>query len=131
MLLKLILLFTLLPLIDFAVLLRIGNYIGFTYTIIIVIITGVVGAYLAKIEGRGIINKIKFDLSQGKMPADELIGGLCVIIGGAFLLSPGLITDTLGFILVVPLTRIYFVNILKEKFKDMVNGGNVWFYFKR
>jgi len=131
MLLKLILLFTLLPLIDFAILLKIGSYIGFNYTIIIVIITGVTGAYFAKREGRDILNKIKFDMSQGKMPADELIGGLCVIIGGAFLLSPGLITDTIGLMLVLPITRIPFVNIIKARFKDMLTGGNIWFDFKR
>jgi len=79
MLLKLILLFTLLPLIDFAILLKLGSYIGFNYTLILVIITGITGAYFAKREGRDILNKIKFDISQGKMPADELIGGLCVI----------------------------------------------------
>jgi UPF0716 protein FxsA len=65
------------------------------------------------------------------MPADELLGGLCVIIGGAFLLSPGLITDVLGLILVMPLTRIYFVSIVKKRFKDMLASGNLWFYFKR
>jgi len=131
MLLKLILLFTLLPLIDFAVLLKLGSYIGFNYTLILVIITGITGAYFAKREGRDILNKIKFDISQGKMPADELIGGLCVIVGGAFLLSPGLITDTIGLMLVLPFTRVSFVNIIKTRFKDMLAGGNIWFNFKR
>jgi len=131
MLLKLILLFTLLPLIDFAVLLKLGSYIGFNYTLILVIITGITGAYFAKREGRDILNKIKFDISQGKMPADELIGGLCVIVGGAFLLSPGLITDTIGLMLVLPFTRVSFVNIIKARFKDMLAGGNIWFNFKR
>jgi len=131
MLLKLILLFTLLPLIDFAILLKLGSYIGFNYTLILVIITGITGAYFAKREGRDILNKIKFDISQGKMPADELIGGLCVIVGGAFLLSPGLITDTIGLMLVLPFTRGFFVNMIKTRFKDMLAGGNIWFNFKR
>jgi len=131
MLLKLILLFTLLPLIDFAILLKLGSYIGFNYTLILVIITGITGAYFAKREGRDILNKIKFDISQGKMPADELIGGLCVIVGGAFLLSPGLITDTIGLMLVLPFTRVFFVNMIKTRFKDMLAGGNIWFNFKR
>lgn len=131
MLLRLILMFTLLPLIDFAILLKIGDYIGFTYTIVIVIITGTLGAYFAKREGRDILNKIKFDISQRRMPADELLGGLCVIIGGAFLLSPGLITDALGLALVMPATRTYFVTKIKEKFKNMITGGNFRFYFRR
>lgn len=131
MLFKLILLFTLLPLIDFAILLNIGSYIGFKYTLAIVILTGLTGAYFAKREGRDIITKIKFDISQGKMPADELLGGLCVIIGGAFLLAPGLITDVLGLMLVLPITRTSFVNIIKRRFKSMLTGGSLWFYFRR
>ncbi|MBU5675029.1 FxsA family protein [Alkaliphilus sp. MSJ-5] len=131
MLFKLILLFTLLPLLDFAILLKIGSYIGFKYTLAIVIVTGLTGAYFAKREGRDIITKIKFDISQGKMPADELIGGLCVILGGAFLLAPGLITDALGLMLVLPITRIPFINMIKRRFKSMLTGGNLWFYFRR
>ncbi len=131
MLVKLILLFTLLPLLDLAILLKIGEYIGFTYTLAIVIVTGFLGAYLAKREGRHIISKIKFEMSQGKMPADELIGGLCVLVGGAFLLAPGLITDALGFFLVLPITRNLFINAIKNKFKKMLSGGNVMFYYRK
>ncbi|HZJ76976.1 MAG TPA: FxsA family protein [Oscillospiraceae bacterium] len=131
MLLRLILLFTLLPLIDFAILLKIGNHIGFRYTLAIVIITGFVGAYLAKSEGRHIIQRIRFDISRGRLPADELIEGLCVIVGGSFLLAPGLITDALGIFLVLPFTRILFINAIKNRFKRMLTEGNVWFYFKK
>lgn len=131
MLLRLILLFTLLPLIDFAILLKIGSHIGFKYTLAIVIITGFTGAYLARSEGRYIIERIKFDISQGRLPADELMGGLCVIVGGAFLLAPGLITDALGFFLVLPITRTLFINVMKNRLKRMLTEGNVWFYFRR
>lgn len=131
MLVKLILLFTLLPFLDLAILLKIGEYIGFTYTLAIVIVTGFLGAYLAKREGRHIISKIKFEMSQGKMPADELIGGLCVLVGGAFLLAPGLITDAFGFFLVLPITRNLFINAIKNKFKKMLSGGNVMFYYRK
>lgn len=131
MLLRLILLFTLLPFIDFAILLKIGGHIGFKYTLAIVIVTGFMGAYFARREGRHIISKIKFDISQGRMPADELLGGLCVILGGAFLLAPGLITDTLGFFLVLPITRISFINAIKNRFRKMLVEGNMWFYFRK
>ena len=131
MLFRLILLFTLLPLIDLAILLKIGSYIGFKYTLAIVIATGFIGAYLARMEGRYIITRIRSDISQGRMPADELMGGLCVIIGGAFLLAPGLITDTLGFFLVLPITRNLFIDTIKNKFKRMFIEGDVRFYFRR
>lgn len=128
---KLILLFTVVPLLDFALLLKVGDYIGFINTVILVIATGAIGAYFAKREGRDILNKIKFDMSQGRMPADELLGGLCVIIGGVCLVSPGLITDALGFSLVLPITRIPFVNMIRRRFKEMILSGNVKFYFKK
>lgn len=131
MLLKLILLFTLLPLLDLAILIRIGNYIGFPYTIALVLLTGALGAYFAKREGRNVISKIKFDISQGRMPADELIGGLCIILGGAFLVAPGIITDTIGLLLVLPISRTYFIHIIKQRFKSMITSGNLWFYFRR
>lgn len=131
MLFRLILLFTLLPFVDLVLLLKISEHIGFKYTLLIIIATGFIGAYFSKKEGRYIIAKIKFDISQGKMPADELMGGLCVIVGGAFLLAPGLITDALGFFLVLPITRDLFINIIKNKFKKMLTEGNVWFYFRK
>lgn len=131
MLFRLILLFTLLPLIDLAILLKIGGYIGFKYTLAIVIATGFIGAYLARMEGRHIIARIKFDISRGRMPADELIGGLCVVVGGAFLLAPGLITDALGFFLVLPITRTSFINVIKNRFRRILVEGNMWFYFRK
>lgn len=131
MLFRLILLFTLLPFIDFAILLKIGSHIGFKYTLAIVIGTGLIGAYLSKREGRHIIERIKSDISQGRMPADELLSGLCVVVGGAFLLAPGIITDVLGFFLVLPITRIPFINAIKNKFRKMLTEGNIWFYFGR
>ena len=126
MLLRLILLFTLLPLVDFAILLKIGSYIGFKYTLAIVIITGFTGAYLAKNQGRHIIARIRFDISQG---APDEHRGLCVIVGGVFFGS-WLITDTLGFFSSA-IYRTLFINILKNRFKKMITEGNVWFYFRK
>ncbi|HZK58234.1 MAG TPA: FxsA family protein [Clostridia bacterium] len=131
MLFRLILLFTLLPFIDFAILLKIGSHIGFKYTLAIVIVTGFIGAYLTKREGRHIIARIKYDISRGRMPADELLGGLCVVVGGAFLLAPGIITDVLGLFLVLPITRNPFINAIKNRFRRMLTEGNIWFYFGR
>lgn len=131
MFLKLVMLFTIIPLLDFALLLKVGDYIGFLNTILLVIATGSIGAFFTKREGKDILNKIKFDISQGKMPADEILGGLCVIIGGVCLISPGLVTDALGFTLVLPITRVPFVNIIRRKLKEMLLGGNFKFYFRK
>lgn len=130
MLLKLILLFTAIPVVELALLLEVNKHIGFNYTILIVIVTGVVGSYLARSQGRGILNNIKFAMSQGEMPGDELINGLCVIVGGAFLITPGLLTDFAGFILVIPHTRMLFKLYIRSKMKDMIHRGSFVMRYK-
>lgn len=131
MLFKLILLFTVIPIVELALLLKINTYIGLGYTLLIVLITGVLGAYLAKTEGKGIIKNIKFEMSQGRMPGDELVNGLCVLIGGAFLLTPGLITDATGFILVIPFTRAVIKKFVKGRLRYMLQEGTFKFYYRK
>ena len=131
MLFKLIMLFTVIPIVELALLLKINTYIGLGYTLMIVLVTGVVGAYLAKSEGKGIIRNIKYEMSQGRMPGDELVNGLCVLIGGAFLLTPGLITDFTGFILVIPFTRAIIKRFVKGRLRYMLEEGTFKFYYKK
>ncbi|WZL72097.1 FxsA family protein [Clostridiaceae bacterium 35-E11] len=130
MLLKLILLFTVTPVVELALLFQLNNYIGLGYTLGIVLFTGIFGAYLAKSQGRQILSRIKYEMQEGRMPGEELINGLCVLLGGAMLLTPGIITDTFGFVLVIPITREAVKLYLKEKFRKMIESGNVNIFFK-
>ncbi len=127
---KLILLFTVVPIVELYILIQIGNEIGVFNTIMLVFITGVVGAVLAKSEGRQIIGNIKQDMAMGKMPGDELINGLCVLVGGAMLLTPGIFTDVFGFVLVIPFTRMFLIKSIKRKIKSMITEGTVNVYYK-
>ncbi|ABR50145.1 FxsA cytoplasmic membrane protein [Alkaliphilus metalliredigens QYMF] len=131
MLFKLIILFTVIPIAELAILLKLNNYIGLPYTLLLVFLTGIIGATLAKSEGKGIIKRIKFEGSQGKMPGDELINGLCVLIGGAFLLTPGLLTDIAGFSLVIPFTRFAIKSFIKKQLKQMIQEGNFSIYYRK
>lgn len=128
---KLILLFTLTPAVELYILFQIAKVTSLGTTILLVILTGIAGAYLAKSEGRLIINKIKMEINQGRMPGNELINGLCVLIGGALLLTPGIITDVIGFSLVIPITRSVFKAYIKKKFESMIREGQVHFYYNR
>jgi UPF0716 protein FxsA len=74
--------------------------------------------------------RIRTDLNRGKMPANELINGLCVLVGGALLLTPGIITDIVGFSLVIPLTRTIFKKYIKNKFSEKIRAGQVHFYYR-
>lgn len=131
MLFKLILLFTITPIVELFILLKLADVTSTLATIALVLFTGIVGAYLAKKEGRIILTKINIELNNGRMPGNELINGLCVLVGGAFLLTPGILTDIFGFSLVIPGTREIFKAIIKRKFKDIIDNGNTNFYFKR
>jgi len=128
---RLILLFTVIPLVELALLIKLGQHVGVGYTIAIVLITGVVGAYLAKTEGFSIINKIGRELEEGKVPGNQIVDGLCVLVGGTMLITPGLITDTCGFFLVIPATRILVREWLKRWFHNMIDRGQVTFYWHR
>jgi UPF0716 protein FxsA len=103
--LRLLLLFTLVPLVELYLLIEIGGAIGVAPTIAIVIVTGVIGAALARWQGLGVLRRLQDDLSAGRPPTDALIDGLLIFVAGAVLLTPGLITDALGFLLLVPAGR--------------------------
>jgi len=121
----LILLFTIVPITEIVLLMRVGRYIGIGYTIGIVILTGVVGAYLAKLQGLMTLRKIQQDINQGKMPADRLFDGFLILCSGILLLTPGFITDFIGFMGLFPFTRNLFKQWLKRKIKHRINHGRV------
>ena len=105
MFLRLLLLFTIVPLVELFLLVKLGTVIGVGPTVLVVICTGVLGASLARWQGLGVLRRVSDDLAQGRLPADALIDGLLILIAGAVLLTPGLITDALGFMLLVPQGR--------------------------
>jgi UPF0716 protein FxsA len=105
MFLRLLLLFTVVPLVELFLLVKLGTVIGIGPTVLIVICTGVLGAWLARWQGLGVLRRVSEDLAEGRLPADALIDGLLILIAGAVLLTPGLITDALGFLLLVPQGR--------------------------
>jgi len=121
MLLKLFLLFTLIPIAEVYLLIEIGERIGFLNTVLIVVLTGVTGASFAKSQGGMIIGKIKANLNQGVMPREEMVEGVLILAGGIMLITPGIMTDIFGLSLIFPLTRLYYGKILIKYFKNKFN----------
>ena len=121
----LILLFTVIPVIELALLIKIGHYLGVFNTIAIVILTGVTGAYLAKMQGLRILQKIQEDVNNGIMPGDKLFDGFLILCSGILLITPGLLTDIAGLLGLVPLTRNLFKRWLKRKIEDIISQGKV------
>ena len=91
----------------------------------IVILTGVAGAYLARTQGLLTLIKIQEDLNKGIMPGDKIVDGLMILCGGLTLLTPGLITDTIGFLVLIPATRQIIKEWLKNKFKHLIERKKI------
>lgn len=109
-----LILFIFVPIIEIYLLLKIGGEIGGANTLSIIILTAMLGAYLLKKEGRTILTKLSLSLAQGKEPSWIILQGLSIFIGGLLLLTPGFLTDLLGFCFVIPLTRKFCINSLKS-----------------
>lgn len=120
----LILLFTVLPAAELIILLRLGQAFGLTNALILIIGTGIIGAYIARIQGFRVLQRIQNELNQGIMPAEDMINGLLILCGGITLLTPGLITDILGFMLIIPLTRNIIKKLLKNTIQRKIHTHN-------
>lgn len=121
----LILLFTVIPALELALLIKVGQIIGVANTLFFIIFTGVLGAYLARHQGFQVLQKIQDNMNQGIMPTEEMFDGLMIFCGGIVLLTPGFITDALGFILLIPLTRQIIKYFLQKKIKSMMSTGQI------
>lgn len=109
MLLRLLLLFTIVPLAELALLLWIGGRIGLLATVTLILVTGALGAALARRQGLATWRRFQEALAAGRLPGRELLEGLLILVAGALLLTPGVLTDAAGFLLLVPPARRWIV----------------------
>lgn len=127
---KLLLLFTLGPLVELYLILELGRRVGPGPTVILVLATGFFGVFLARAQGFLVLRRIIEDLRCGEMPGDELLNGVMVLIGGAFLLTPGLISDTVGFLLLIPATRNRVKKVVLRKLKRALDEGTLRIFWR-
>lgn len=120
MLPRLFLLFVCVPLIDLIILLRIGRILGFWQTLGVVILTGAVGAFLARSQGIKTLSRIQAELSAGRMPTDELADGALILLASALLLTPGFLTDVVAVAFLIPICRKFVRQYLIRFFKSRV-----------
>ena len=125
MFVKLFLAFTLIPAIEIYLLIEIGSFIGALNTIMMVIATGLAGAYLARLQGTQTMLRVRASLAQGVMPTEDLIDALIIFAAGIVLLTPGFVTDLAGLLLLFPVTRRYFKRFMKFKFEQWVGSQNI------
>ena len=113
------------PVMEFRILWALGENFGIMQTLLIVVITGIVGAQLARTQGIKVLNSINSELRSGKMPADSLLSAALVLVGGVLLVTPGILTDCLGLCLLLPPFRALVATGLKRYFKAHFNIVNI------
>ena len=115
MLLKLFLAFTIIPIIEIFLLIEIGSMFGALTAVTLVILTGFLGAFLARMQGLQTLYRIQNSLREGRMPSGELLDALLIVIAGLVLLTPGFLTDSAGFLLLIPATRNFIKYWLRRQ----------------
>ena len=105
MLIRLFILFAVIPVIELYLLIKVGSLIGALPTVALVLSISLAGAWLVRHQGFEILRRIQSELAQGRLPAAELLDGAMVLVGGVLLLTPGFFTDFLGLFFLIPFTR--------------------------
>lgn len=126
---RLILLFLFTPAVELALLIQVDQLIGFWATIALIIVTGVVGSHLARREGLSTWGRLNHRLQAGDLPGKELADGVIILVAGALLITPGILTDVIGFSGLIPVTRTRFRNVLMRWFQGKVDQGTMQVQF--
>jgi UPF0716 protein FxsA len=122
---RLLLLFTVVPLLELYLLIEVGSRLGAATTVILIAVTGVAGALLARVQGFRVILEIRGRLAEGRLPADELLSGGLVVAGGLLLVTPGILTDVVGLALLLPFVRVRVVEGVKRFLRRKIEEGSI------
>jgi UPF0716 protein FxsA len=122
---RLALLFVVVPILELMLLIELGQVVGLLPTLGLVVITGVTGAWLARAEGLRVFLRFQTELASGKLPGQALMDGISVLVGGAFLLTPGVLTDLAGFTLLFPPTRRWLQRRVRRRLERQIADGTV------
>ncbi|ATC95988.1 FxsA family protein [Pseudoalteromonas tunicata] len=124
-------LFIIVPIIEIALLIQVSDVIGGWSTIALVILTAFIGAKLVKQQGISALQNAQLQMAQGQMPTNELLAGVCIIIAGVLLLTPGIMTDIFGLLLLVPAVRAKLASQLGKNAHMKMGSQNSGFYYQQ
>lgn len=114
----LFLLFVVAPLLELYVIIQVASVIGGWETIALLVVESAIGASLLKRQGIAVLGKISQAVREGRIPSNELIDGLLLLVAGALMLAPGFIGDVLGYLLIIPVTRMPFRAVVRKRFES-------------
>ena len=118
-------LFVVVPAIELAILIQVGSLLGALPTFALIVVTGMVGAALAKRQGLGVLRKLRAGPASGTWPGQAIADGAIILVAGAFLVTPGILTDVVGFLCLVPAVRERIRGHLRKRFEQAVARGTV------
>lgn len=121
-------LFILFSVIEIILFVLIGRVVDVWLILLFILLTSLLGIYLAKYQGIGIINRARQEMAHGRVPTEEMFDGIAIIIGAILLILPGFFTDFLGLLLLIPFTRIPIKIWLQQVIKEKVKNGNIYIY---
>ncbi|MEM7332272.1 MAG: FxsA family protein [Chloroflexota bacterium] len=125
MLSRLLLLFIIVPAIELILLIQMGRWIGTLPTVGLIVITGIVGAYLTRQQGMQVLRRVQQEAQSGQVPGGALLEGAMILIAGAVLMTPGVLTDIFGFILLIPQTRKLIQGFAWRQVQRMMANGQI------
>jgi UPF0716 protein FxsA len=125
--LALLIAFVVVPLVEIYVLVKVGQQIGALYAIGLLLGLSIFGAWLAKREGFALFGRLQQTLAAGRMPTNELIDGVLILVGGVLLFVPGFVTDAFGLLLLFPPIRYGVRTLVKRRFRlQLVDRADMW-----
>jgi UPF0716 protein FxsA len=120
-----------LPLLELYILIKIGSYLGAFKTIALIIISAVLGLLVARFEGLRTLHQIRQSLAQGIVPAEEMLDSVLIFAAGVLFVIPGVLTDIIAVMLLIPFTRTAFKRWLRRRFDRAVASGNARLQYHR
>lgn len=122
---RLFALFLIMPVVELALLVQVDKLIGFWPTIGIIVMTGLMGGLLAKREGLSVWQRFNARMAEGGLPGTELLDGVIILVAGALLITPGVVTDFLGFLGLIPPTRSFIRKIAMKRIRKAMKKGSI------
>lgn len=128
---RLLALFLLVPIVELALLVWVGERIGFWPTVGLIAATALLGSWLARREGLAALQRFQERMATGQLPGRELTDGLIILVSGALLLTPGILTDAVGFLGLLPFTRAWIRRHLDSRVRGTIARGHASVFVSR
>lgn len=122
---KLLLLFIVVPAVELGILIQVGKALGTLPTLALIVFTGILGAYLARLQGLSVLSRAQEQMNRGELPAGSLADGVMILVAAALLMTPGILTDGFGFALLVPAFRNGIKTVVLKWFRKAVQENRV------